>query len=249
MKTCVKKLIFMVLSMALVPVTVSVASAQTPEELPELAAVVTDGYQCSVCWEQDSSVPLVMTACGHEFCLACYKATVEVKETCPMCRASTASIVLSSCSASMTPRSDSPVGMMELNFCAAALVGNTYAVEKFIASPRLVSVDVCDPEDGTTPLMNACVSGNEKAVEVLLAKGADPLVCDNDGWTALDWARSCADSACVKLVLTRAISRKQDRAEGERKAAAEQANNQWSKAMADAALAAWNSNFPLADEE
>jgi hypothetical protein len=43
---------------------------------------------------------------------------------------------------------------------------------------------------GVTPLMLAADRGERACLELLLAAGADPTRCDDDGWCAVHWAEA-----------------------------------------------------------
>lgn len=56
-----------------------------------------------------------------------------------------------------------------------------------------VAMMLADAEPGWTALMIAAARGDVACVSALLGAGADPLLTDNDGRTALDLARLVAD--------------------------------------------------------
>jgi ankyrin repeat protein len=62
------------------------------------------------------------------------------------------------------------------------------------------AIDVPDRESGATPLMIAASLGRAGAVAVLLQRGANPLLRDRAGHTALDRAREAQNSDIVKLL-------------------------------------------------
>jgi ankyrin repeat protein len=62
------------------------------------------------------------------------------------------------------------------------------------------AIDVPDRESGATPLMIAASLGRAGAVAVLLQRGANPLLRDHAGHTALDRAREAQNSDIVKLL-------------------------------------------------
>jgi len=59
---------------------------------------------------------------------------------------------------------------------------------------------VPDRESGATPLMIAASLGRAGAVMVLLRRGANPLLRDHAGHTALDRAREAQNGEIVKLL-------------------------------------------------
>ena len=63
----------------------------------------------------------------------------------------------------------------------------------------LSSVDVRD-KDGITPLMLAAAKGSNNICQLLLDKGADPALTDNNGYTAEDHARRKGHSSIGDLV-------------------------------------------------
>lgn len=71
-------------------------------------------------------------------------------------------------------------------FFGAVSLGNKEIVSTFLDNGF-------DPneknESGQTPLMAAALRGNVDVVEVLLARGAKPNLVDNEGMTAVDFAR------------------------------------------------------------
>jgi ankyrin repeat protein len=62
------------------------------------------------------------------------------------------------------------------------------------------AIDVPDRESGATPLMIAASLGRAGAVAVLLQRGANPLLRDHAGHTALDRAREAQNNDVVKLL-------------------------------------------------
>lgn len=62
------------------------------------------------------------------------------------------------------------------------------------------AIDARDKEEEATPLMLAASLGRSKAVELLLARGANPALRDRSGHTALDRARETDDETTQKLL-------------------------------------------------
>jgi len=52
-----------------------------------------------------------------------------------------------------------------------------------------------------TPLSRASENGNERAVKLLLEKGAQPDIKDKDGRTALSWAIEGRDPVIIQLLV------------------------------------------------
>lgn len=60
--------------------------------------------------------------------------------------------------------------------------------------------DVKDSAEGWTPLMYAASEGNEEVVQILLDHGANISILDNDGDSALDFARNNGHLEVVSLL-------------------------------------------------
>lgn len=127
-----------------------------------------------------------------------------------------------------TPQDESPLMM-------AALKGHTEFVRKLIARDAAVNkpgwaplhyaatkgdtvilamlleehafIDAQSP-NGTTPLMMAAHYGTEAAVHLLLEEGADPLMKNELGLTAIDFARR-ADRPAIAEMIAKTIREKQ----------------------------------------
>ncbi len=84
----------------------------------------------------------------------------------------------------------------------AARSGNEECVKMLIKSHGLHELDLNLPENsyGWTPLMVACVQGNQSIVEILLNARADQSLCDAFGWTARDHAAFRGFWPIVKLL-------------------------------------------------
>jgi len=80
----------------------------------------------------------------------------------------------------------------------AALGGNTEVITLLL--DHGAAIDVPDRESGATPLMIAASLGRAGAVMVLLRRGANPLLRDHAGHTALDRAREAQNGEIVKLL-------------------------------------------------
>ena len=61
-------------------------------------------------------------------------------------------------------------------------------------------LDTRDDINQSTPLMYAADEGHPKICAMLLALGADPSLKDEDGRTALDWARKRNKPECVAVL-------------------------------------------------
>ncbi|NCN96707.1 MAG: ankyrin repeat domain-containing protein [Rhodoferax sp.] len=60
-------------------------------------------------------------------------------------------------------------------------------------------IDAASP-NGTTPLMMAAHYGSESALKLLLEAGADPLLKNDQGLTAFDFANSASRKASAALI-------------------------------------------------
>jgi ankyrin repeat protein len=80
----------------------------------------------------------------------------------------------------------------------AALGGNPQVVKLLIE--RGAQVDARDADEAATPLMMAASLDRSEAAAVLIAKGADPVLRDRLGRSALDRARQTDDSALIDLL-------------------------------------------------
>jgi uncharacterized protein len=80
----------------------------------------------------------------------------------------------------------------------AALGGNPEVITLLLDYGA--AIDAPDRESGATPLMIAASLGRASAVEVLLRRGANPLLRDHAGHTALDRAREAHNGEVVKLL-------------------------------------------------
>nr|XP_058949946.1 ankyrin-1-like [Pocillopora verrucosa] len=67
--------------------------------------------------------------------------------------------------------------------------------------PRGFSVDSRDAT-GRTPLMDAALNGNVKAVKSIMKRGADPSLMDNRGWNTLHHAAQSGDTDIISLIHT-----------------------------------------------
>jgi ankyrin repeat protein len=81
----------------------------------------------------------------------------------------------------------------------AALGGNPEVITLLL--DHGAAIDALDRESGATPLMIAASLGRAGAVAVLLRRGANPLLRDHAGHTALDRAREAQNSDVVNLLL------------------------------------------------
>jgi ankyrin repeat protein len=64
--------------------------------------------------------------------------------------------------------------------------------------------------NGTTPLMMAALYGSAEAVKLLLEAGADPLLKNQQGLNAIDFARRASRNEAISLI-TEAIRRRQSK--------------------------------------
>ena len=69
------------------------------------------------------------------------------------------------------------------------------------------SVDFQDEEgdDGSTPVINCCSSGQPKILQFLLEQGADADVADGVGWTALHYASGNNKPECMTVLLRHGV--------------------------------------------
>ena len=82
----------------------------------------------------------------------------------------------------------------------AALAGNADVMKVLL--DRGAVINAIDADMGATPLMLAASLGRTRAVAFLLSRGANPLLRDRAGRTALDRAKETGDSDLVKLLET-----------------------------------------------
>ena len=68
--------------------------------------------------------------------------------------------------------------------------------EMKLTLPRGFSVDSRNAT-GRTPLMNAALNGNVRAVRSIMKRGADPSLMDNRGWKTLHHAAAGGDSDVI----------------------------------------------------
>ncbi|XP_014680798.1 PREDICTED: BRCA1-associated RING domain protein 1-like [Priapulus caudatus] len=61
--------------------------------------------------------------------------------------------------------------------------------------------NVCNTNDGRTPLHHACAEGHREVVEVLLQYGAGVNLPDNTGLSPLQLARARDHTDCIRLLL------------------------------------------------
>ena len=81
----------------------------------------------------------------------------------------------------------------------AARLGDLDAMERHMASGLVV--DARDPERGGTPLLWAAVTGQAKAIELLIRRGADVNAVDQDGGTGLHAAAFLGHQNAVDLLI------------------------------------------------
>ena len=86
-------------------------------------------------------------------------------------------------------------GWTALHYAASA--GDIPVMQAFLA--RGATVDACAPTN-ITPLMFAAREGQEEAVRLLLASGADPALKSSHGWTAAQFALA-ADKPGVAAII------------------------------------------------
>jgi ankyrin repeat protein len=88
------------------------------------------------------------------------------------------------------------------DLCLAAEKGNVIAIKALLnAHPSLVNAR--DRKYGGTALHRAAGIGEKRAVEVLLAFGADPNAADRDGLTSLHCAAAFNRSSIVSMLIDR----------------------------------------------
>ncbi len=87
----------------------------------------------------------------------------------------------------------------KLTLHTACYYQNEEAVEILLkADPSLVNVK--SGTDGWTPLEDATLKSNTKIIKLLLSYGANPLIKDNNGGTAMDMATEFGKGEIVKLL-------------------------------------------------
>lgn len=77
--------------------------------------------------------------------------------------------------------------------------------EKYNVAKKLIEYDKSlvnksDDKDGFTPVMDAIVKGDADILKFLLEKGADPLIKDKKGYTALDLALKLSKGEMIKII-------------------------------------------------
>ncbi|XP_043221659.1 photoreceptor ankyrin repeat protein-like [Amphibalanus amphitrite] len=88
----------------------------------------------------------------------------------------------------------------------AAQAGHSEVVDVLLSKFEGIEVDARN-RLGITPLIKACVTGKQKCVQILLDKGADPLVRDpRRGLTAAQWAHLCSWPACARVLQAHAMA-------------------------------------------
>ena len=84
---------------------------------------------------------------------------------------------------------------------AAAMGGKVDSLEFILSLPWTDIVDsVPDGDGGVNSLMAACMEGEAEAARYLLSKGANALLQDDDGVTALCWAAIFGNMACLEAL-------------------------------------------------
>ncbi|MCK5536223.1 MAG: hypothetical protein KAI79_05305 [Bacteroidales bacterium] len=96
----------------------------------------------------------------------------------------------------VTPRKHIPI-VKEL-FHDAIKQNNNHTIKKMIVNNYSLIEKL--NEMGLTPLMQAVVSKNHGAIEILLSNGADALRIDKDGWSARTWAIFIKDTKAQQLL-------------------------------------------------
>ena len=87
----------------------------------------------------------------------------------------------------------------------AAHLGLTNTVSKLLY--RKCAIDLKDG-NGTTALMMACATGNEKMVKLLLEEKADPEIRDKYLWNALFYAAYGGNHAVTTKILNEGVNKK-----------------------------------------
>lgn len=77
--------------------------------------------------------------------------------------------------------------------------------EKYNVAKKLIEYDKslvnkADEKDGFTPVMDAVVKGDASILKFLLEQGADPLIKDKRGYTALDLALKLSKGEMIKII-------------------------------------------------
>ena len=91
-------------------------------------------------------------------------------------------------------------GWAPLHYAVSSSQGDALAVAKLLLD-NSAYVDAASP-NGTTPLMMAAMYGSPEAVKLLLEESADPMLKNQLGLTAIDFARRANRNDVAELIAT-----------------------------------------------
>jgi hypothetical protein len=91
-------------------------------------------------------------------------------------------------------------GWAPLHYAVSSTQGDALGVAKLLLD-NSAYVDAASP-NGTTPLMMAAMYGTPEAVKLLLDEGADPMLKNQLGLTAIDFARRASRNDMAELIAT-----------------------------------------------
>ena len=80
---------------------------ESNDETSDTSEVKSSEEECPICYESLNNKFSLTTDCGHKFCLDCFKKTVEIKSSCPLCRKEVPESILR-ISKSNTPQPSQP---------------------------------------------------------------------------------------------------------------------------------------------